>query len=83
MNAPHSGQSSQLVFDASDGNAQFLATVARSALVQASGPRSAQSFQSACCSPQWTIFATRFYVNARNAVLRAANEIAVSQPIGA
>jgi hypothetical protein len=32
--APHSGQSSQLFADANDGNAQFLSTVARSALVR-------------------------------------------------
>jgi hypothetical protein len=30
---PHSGQSSQLVFDIADGSAEFLPTVARSALV--------------------------------------------------
>jgi hypothetical protein len=33
ISAPHSGQSSQLLVDANGGNAQFLATVAGSALI--------------------------------------------------
>jgi hypothetical protein len=33
MNAPHTGQSSQLFIEATDGNAQFLSKVARSALI--------------------------------------------------
>jgi hypothetical protein len=41
--APHSGQSSQLVYEDTDGNAQFLLKVARSAIVRQPIPHSAQS----------------------------------------
>lgn len=68
-NAPRSGHSSQLLFEANYRNAQFLATLAESAVnlpFTPSRPHWRAVHTSAACnrdSPHWTIFATGFMTN--------------------
>jgi hypothetical protein len=54
--APHTGQSSQLVVDAKDGNSQFLPNLGGAEF----GTRGTRASKSLEASPHWTIFATSF-----------------------
>jgi hypothetical protein len=64
--APHSGQSSQLLVNHNHKNAQFLSTVARSALVRQAIHIPQTVANPVMVAPEWTIFATS-RCNQRNA----------------
>ena len=79
--APHSGQSSQLLFEATDGNAQLLSTVARSALIRQGYLRFAQAGDPLGIAHSGQSSQLVFDTNERNAVSPNVVRSELVQPV--